>query len=156
MGVTVIRPPLVYGSGAKGNFNLLTRAVKSGIPLPFAAICNRRAFVSVENLNSFILHRLSNPDKKFDVFLLADDEQVSTPEFITRLAKAAGTPSRLFPVSSPVLNALFKVSGRLEARDSLLGSLELDVSKAASTGWRPKVTLDEGLRLAITGQADDN
>jgi UDP-glucose 4-epimerase len=156
MDVTVIRPPLVYGFGAKGNFSLLTRAVKLGIPLPFAAVCNRRAFVSVENLTSFILHRLSNPSKEFDVFLLADDEQVSTPEFITRLANAAGTPSRLFPVSSAVLSALFKIGGRLEARDSLLGSLELDVSKADSTGWRPKVTLDEGLRLAITGQADDS
>jgi UDP-glucose 4-epimerase len=48
-----------------------------------------------------------------------------------------------------VLSALFNISGRPEARDSVIGSLELDVSKAASTGWRPQVTLDEGLHLAI-------
>jgi UDP-glucose 4-epimerase len=156
MGVTVIRPPLVYGAGAKGNFRLLVKAVKLGIPFPFAAIRNHRAFLSVENLMSFILQQLSHADRKFDVFLLADEEQVSTPEFITRLAKAAGTTSRLFPVPTSVLSALFKISGRLEVRDSLIGSLELDVSKAASTGWRPQVTLDEGLRIATVGVASNN
>ena len=49
MQVTVIRPPLVYGAWAKGNFASLVRAVKRGIPLPFAAIRNQRAFLSVEN-----------------------------------------------------------------------------------------------------------
>ena len=78
MRITVIRPPLIYGAGARGNFNLLTRAVMSGIPLPFGLICNRRAFLAVQNLNSFILQRLVRCDSKFDIFLLADDEQVST------------------------------------------------------------------------------
>jgi UDP-glucose 4-epimerase len=59
MGITVVRPPLVYGAGTKGNFDLLARAVVRGIPLPFALVRNRRAFVSVENLNSFIADRLS-------------------------------------------------------------------------------------------------
>ena len=126
--------------------------MKLGIPFPFAAIRNHRAFLSVENLTSFIAQRLSHADRKFDVFLLADKEQVSTPEFIRRLAKAAGTTARLFPIPTPVLSALFKISGRHEMRDSLVGSLELDVSKVASTGWRPLVTLDEGLRLATGGR----
>jgi UDP-glucose 4-epimerase len=150
IGVTVIRPPLVYGAGAKGNFKRLVKAVRLGIPLPFAAIRNHRAFLSVENLTSFVLRQLSYADGKFDVFLLADGEQVSTPEFITRLANAAGTTSRLFPIPTFVLSTLLKISGQLEAHDSLIGSLELDVSKAASTGWRPQFTLDEGLRLAIS------
>lgn len=150
MCVTVIRPPLIYGAGAKGNFRLLADAVRLGIPLPFAAIRNHRAFLSVENLSSFVSHRLSGSDKKFDVFLLADAEQVSTPDFITRLARAAGVRSRLFPVPTSLLRSLLKLSGRLEAVDSLIGSLQLDVSKAASTGWRPQITLDEGLRRATS------
>jgi UDP-glucose 4-epimerase len=154
MCVTVIRPPLVYGAGAKGNFKLLVRAVELGIPLPFAAIRNHRAFLSVVNLTSFISQRLSHAHRKFDVFLLADEEQVSTPEFIRRLAKAAGTTARLFPIPTPVLSALFKISRRHETHDSLIGSLELDVSKAASTGWRPLVTLDEGLHLATGGRGE--
>ena len=149
MGVTVIRPPLVYGAGAKGNFRMLVKAVKLGIPLPFASIRNRRAFVSVQNLTSFISYQILRPHKKFDVFLVADDEQVSTPEFIKQLAKAAGAPSRLYPLPMKVLEALFKVSGRVDAKESLMDSLELDLSKAASTGWRPEVTQSEGLHLAL-------
>jgi UDP-glucose 4-epimerase len=149
MSVTVIRPPLVYGAGARGNFAVLEKAVTLGVPLPFAAIHNRRAFLSVENLTSFILHRLSHPAGKFDIFLVADNEQVSTPEFIERLARAARTSSRLFRLPTPLLSALLRFSGRREANDSLLGSLELDLSKAAATGWRPQITLDEGLMRAL-------
>jgi UDP-glucose 4-epimerase len=153
MQITVIRPPLVYGSGAKGNFALLTRAVNGGLPLPFAGICNHRAFLSVQNLSSFILRRLSHPDpaSKFEIFLVADGEQVSTPEFIERLAKAAGKRPRLFPLPIPVLAGFLAALGRQEAHDSLIGSLELDLSKAFSIGWRPEMTLDEGLRLALSG-----
>jgi UDP-glucose 4-epimerase len=150
MGVTVVRPPLVYGSGAKGNFAMLVKAVKLGIPLPFAGINNYRAFLSVENLASFIALRLSNTQTSFDVFLVADQEQVSTPEFIERLAMAAGTRPRLFSMPTSVLRTLLGMSGRQEVRDSLMGSLVLDVSKAAATGWRPPVSLDKGLRLALS------
>jgi len=150
MSITVIRPPLVYGFGAKGNFALLAKAVKRGIPLPFAGINNHRAFLAVENLASFILRRLGNPDGKFEIFLVADAEQVSTPEFMRRLARAAGKRPRLFPMPTPLLSALFTLSGRREAHDSLIGSLELDLSKAVSTGWRPVVTLDEGLQHALS------
>jgi UDP-glucose 4-epimerase len=150
MSITVIRPPLVYGSGAKGNFALLAKAVKLGMPLPFASIHNHRAFLSVENLASFISQRLLKPDGRFEIFLVADAEQVSTPEFIRRLARAAGSNPRLFPMPTALLSALLTVSGRQEAHDSLIGSLELDLSKAASTGWRPAVTLDEGLQHALS------
>jgi UDP-glucose 4-epimerase len=149
MCVTIVRPPLIYGAGAKGNFQLLAYAVDRGIPLPFGSIDNRRAFLAVGNLNAFILERLLLTDSKFDVFLVADDEQVSTPEFIRRIAKAAGKPARLFSIPTSALSALLKISGRPEAYDSVIGSLELDVSKAAATGWRPRIALDEGLRLAV-------
>ena len=149
MRVTVIRPPLVYGSEAKGHFAQLAGAVKRGIPLPFAGIRNRRAFLSVENLASFILHRLSKAEGNFDVFLIADQEQVSTPEFVERVARAAGTKSRQFSLPTLLLSGVLTISGRQEMRYSLIGSLELDLSKVAATGWQPAVTLDEGLRRAL-------
>jgi UDP-glucose 4-epimerase len=149
MNVSVVRPPLVYGRGAKGNFALLVSAVKRGIPLPFAAIRNHRAFLSVENLTSFILQRLRNSKDKFETFLVADAEQVSTPEFVRRLARAAGTKPRMFSVPSSLLSGVLLASGHREAHESLIGSLELDISKALSTGWRPVVDLDEGLVRAL-------
>jgi UDP-glucose 4-epimerase len=151
MNITIVRPPLVYGSGAKGNFSSLVKAVHLGLPLPFAAICNQRAFVSVQNLSSFIMFRVAKPGLKFDVFLVADKEQVSTPEFIRRLAKAAGVGTCLFPLPTPILSQLLTLGGLASARESLIGSLQLNVSKAASIGWQPPLTLDEGLRLALPG-----
>jgi len=154
MKISVIRPPLVYGAGAKGNFALLTRAVNLGVPLPFAAIRNHRAFLAVQNLSSFIQRRLSHPDSasNFEIFLVADREQVSTPEFIARLAKAAGKNSRLFGMPPELLSTLLSVMGRQDTQDSLIGSLELNLAKAIATGWQPQVSLDEGLRLALVAQ----
>lgn len=154
MKISVIRPPLVYGAGAKGNFALLTRAVNLGMPLPFGAIRNHRAFLAVQNLSSFILRRLAHPDpaSNFEIFLVADTEQVSTPEFIERLAKAAGKNSRLFGMPPDLLSTLLGVMGRQDTHDSLIGSLELNLAKALATGWQPQVSLDEGLRLALSAQ----
>lgn len=153
MRVTVVRPPLIYGAGAKGNFALLEKAVKRRVPLPLANVSNRRAFLSVQNLAAFVIHRLSHPGRDFDVFLVADSEQVSTPEFIERLAHAAQTSPRLFRLPTPLLSTLLRVSGRNEANDSLLGSLELDLSKVAASGWQPPITLDQGLKLALNHSA---
>lgn len=154
MNISVIRPPLVYGAGAKGNFELLTRVVNFGLPLPLAAIRNHRAFLAVQNLSSFILRRLAHPDSasNFEIFLLADREQISTPEFIERLARASGKSPRLFGMSPELLSSLLGLIGRQDAHDSLIGSLELNVSKAIATGWQPAVSLDEGLRLALAAQ----
>ncbi|QQO23035.1 NAD-dependent epimerase/dehydratase family protein [Bradyrhizobium diazoefficiens] len=154
MKISVIRPPMVYGAGAKGNFALLTSAVRLGLPLPFAAIRNRRNFLSVQNLSSFILYRLGHPDptSDFEVFLLADRERVSTPEFIACLARASGKSARLFGIPPDLLGTVLRVMGRRDMNDGLIGSLELDISKAIATGWQPQVTLEEGLRLAASAQ----
>lgn len=149
MSITVIRPPLIYGAGALGNFRLLVKAAERGIPLPFGSIHNRRAFLGVENLASFIVHRLTHPGSKFDVFLVADDEQVSTPEFVRRIAMAMGKKPLILPFPLFALKALFRGSGRSEASDSVAGSQEVDTSKALKTGWRPRLSLDEGLRNAL-------
>jgi UDP-glucose 4-epimerase len=154
MKISVIRPPLVYGAGARGNFALLTRAVQLGLPLPFGGIRNHRAFLAVQNLSSFIQRRLAYPDpaSNFEIFLVADREQVSTPEFIERLARAFGKSPRLFGMSPDLLGTLLSMIGRQDTHDSLIGSLELNVSKAIATGWQPQVSLDEGLRLALSAQ----
>jgi UDP-glucose 4-epimerase len=149
MSITVIRPPLIYGPGALGNFKLLAAAVKRGIPLPFGSIQNRRAFLSVGNLASFILHRLTHQQGKFDIFLVADDEQVSTPEFVRRIAKALGKKARIVPLPLFALKALFRISGRSEAANSVVGCFEVDMSKALKAGWRPPLSLDEGLRSTL-------
>src|ERR1700732_2262637 len=154
MKITVIRAPLIYGAEALGNFSLLVKAVKYGIPLPFGSIHNRRAFLGVGNLASFVVHRLTHPGRKFDIFLLSDDEDVSTPEFVRRIGKALGKRSRIVPFPLFALKAWFRCIGRPEAVESVTGSLEIDRSKALKNRWRPEISLDQGLRSALQASHD--
>jgi UDP-glucose 4-epimerase len=149
MHITVLRPPLIYGHTALGNFRTLLNAVMHGIPLPFGSIQNRRAFLAVENLASFIAYRLAHPGGKFDTFLIADAEQVSTPEFIRKIAEACGKPARVFPMPLPLLKLLFRLIRRPEAANSVIGSMEIDGNRILATGWRPPLTLTEGLARAV-------
>jgi len=148
MSVTAIRAPMIYGAGAVGNFDRLRSAVRAGVPLPFGFIRNRRAFLGIDNLTSFIQHRLgaSNPST-FEVFLLADNEQVSTPEFIRLLARACARPPRLLPVPVSLLRIPMNYLG---LSDALIGSLEIDAGKANATGWHCPLTLAEGLSRTIS------
>jgi nucleoside-diphosphate-sugar epimerase len=41
LNIVTLRPPLIYGPRAKGNFALLVRVVRRGLPLPFASLTNR-------------------------------------------------------------------------------------------------------------------
>ncbi len=148
MSITAIRAPMIYGAGAVGNFERLRSAVRSGVPLPFGLIKNRRASLGIDNLTSFVQHRLETSNSsQFEVFLLADSEQVSTPEFIRLLARASTRPARLLPVPLPLLRVPMNYFG---LNDALLGSLEMDVTKALATGWHPPFTLVEGLSRAVS------
>ncbi|MCO5129978.1 MAG: NAD-dependent epimerase/dehydratase family protein [Xanthobacteraceae bacterium] len=150
MKITVIRPPLVYGNGAAGNFGALVRAVRSGVPLPFGAIDNRRGFIFVGNLVSFIEHQLEHPRDGFEIFQVADPQQVSTPEFISQLAAALGVSARLIPLPRPLLKPLFAFAGRHEAYDSVARSMVIDTGKASSTGWSAPFSLPEGLARTVS------
>ena len=148
ISITAVRAPVIFGAGAVGNFGRLLSAVHAGVPLPFGLIKNRRAFLGIDNLTSFVQHRLSAPNSsQSEVFLLADNEQVSTPEFIRLLARASARPARLLPVPLPLLRAPMNYFG---LSDALLGSLEMDVTKALATGWHPPFTLVEGLSRAVS------
>jgi len=151
MAVTAIRPPLIYGRAAKGNFRQLTRVIGRGLPLPFGAVSNRRAFVSAENIASFVAHRLAAPAAGFEPFIVADDEQVSTGDFCRAIGRALGRESRLLPVPPSLMRLGFRVLGASNLAVSTLGSLEVDAGKARATGWRPVVDQAEGLRRALAG-----
>ena len=149
--VVVVRPPLVYGRGVKANFRSLMNAVRRGIPLPFGAIQNRRSLLALDNLVDFVLTCIEHPSAANQTFLVSDGEDLSTPELIRRLARAMGRPARLVPVPAAVLMAAASVLGQRAAAKRLLGTLQVDMSKAHDMlGWVPPVSVDEGLRQATT------
>lgn len=150
LGVVVIRPPLVYGPGAKGNFEALVRAVRRGIPLPFGAIENRRSLVGRDNLVDFVVTCIEHPRATGGTFYVSDGEDLSTPTLVRRIARAMRRPARLFPVPASVLWAAASVTGKRALAQRLLGSLQLDITRARTVlEWSPPLTVDESLRRAV-------
>ena len=94
--VVIIRAPLVYGEGVKGNFLRLLNLCRSITPLPFANIRNIRSMVSVYNLIDLIEHCINHTKAVGEIFLVADAESISTTELIKKLRKAMTKPARLF------------------------------------------------------------
>jgi nucleoside-diphosphate-sugar epimerase len=142
----ILRPPLVYGPGVRGNFARLVALVARGIPLPLGAVRNRRSLVFVGNLVDAIFRTLDHPAAAGETFLVSDAEDLSTPELVRRIARALGRPARLIPVPSPLLRLGGVLAGRSDDVGRLLDDLVVDGSKIrAVLGWSPVFTLDEGL-----------
>jgi nucleoside-diphosphate-sugar epimerase len=150
MEVVIIRSPMVYGPGVKANFRTLIRAVARGIPLPLGAVHNRRSLVGLDNLVDFILACVEHPAAANETFLVSDGEDLSTTDLIRRLARVLDRPARMIPVPVWVLRAGASLLGRRDVAQRLLGSLQVDMSKARQVlGWTPPISVDEGLRRAV-------
>lgn len=147
--VTIVRVPLVYGPGVKANFRRLIDAVERGWPLPLAAVNNRRSMLAVGNLCDFLLRVADEPAAVGQTYLLADGEDVSISDLLRRLARVMDRPSRLLPVPPGLLEAALRVVGRGGVADRLLGDLRVDIAKVTALGWRPPLSLDEGLAAAV-------
>lgn len=151
MALTVIRPPLVYGPGAPGNFGALLRVMADGWPLPLAGVThNRRSFVAIDNLVDMMVTCLDNSAAANQTFLVSDGEDLSTADLLRRLGAAMNKPARLFPVPVGWLTLGAKLLGKQEMCHSLCGSLQLDMSKTQQLlAWSPPIGVDEGLKRAV-------
>lgn len=149
--VVIIRPPLVYGPGVKANFAALMLAVQQAWPLPLGAVHNQRSLVALDNLIDFIVTCMTHPQAANQTFLVSDGHDLSTTELVRGLAHAAGVPARLLPVPVWVLRAGATLLGRANDIQRLCGNLQVDISKArAVLGWVPPVSVEEGLRRAVS------
>ena len=149
MEVVIIRPPLVYGPGAPGNFGSLMRWLRRGVLLPLGAIHNQRSLVALGNLVDLIVTCLTHPAAANQIFLVSDDEDVSTTELLRRMGQALGSPARLIPVPASWLKLAAAMVGKQDVAQRLCGSLQVDIEKTRRLlGWTPPLSLDEGLRRA--------
>ncbi|MDP6604624.1 MAG: NAD-dependent epimerase/dehydratase family protein [Rhodospirillales bacterium] len=143
----VLRPPLVYGRGVRGNFLALLRLCERALPLPLAGIANRRSLLYVGNLADAILRCLDEPGAAGEMFLLSDGEDVSTPELVRRVAGALERPCRLFRVPPTALRVAARMAGRGESAVRLLDTLTVDDRKIRrALAWTPPTPMAEGLR----------
>lgn len=142
----IIRPPLVYGPGVKGNFLRFMVAIARGWPLPLGAIDNRRSMVSLANLTDLIGVCVAAPAAAGRTFFVSDGEDLSTAALARRIGVALGRPARLFPVPAAVLSMLARMAGKSAEIERLVGTLQVDLTHVrVSLAWSPPQTIEEGL-----------
>lgn len=147
MEVVIIRPPLVYGPGAKANFHRMIRWLDQGLPLPLGAIHNRRTLVALDNLVDLIVTCVDHPAAVNQTFLAGDGEDLSTTDLLQRMAAALGKKAWLISVPMRLLAIGSRLFGRQAMAQRLCGSLQVDSAKARNLlGWTPPVSVDEALR----------
>ncbi len=148
MEVVIIRSPLVYGPGVKANFLSMMNWLNRDIPLPFGSIKNnRRSFVFIDNLVSLIVTCISHPSAANQIFLVSDDEDLSTAGLLQRIALAIGRRAKLISVPAPLIIIGANLLGRSDIAQRLCGSLQINMNKTKDLlGWSPPVSVDEGLR----------
>jgi nucleoside-diphosphate-sugar epimerase len=154
MEVVIIRPPLVYGANAPGNFAKMLAAIKWAarfhLPLPFGAIHNRRSLVAVRNLVNFIVVCISHPAAANQTFLVADGVDISTTELLRACAVAQEVSLFLLKIPQRWLELAASLLGKKVMVHKLCGSLQVNITKAQTfLSWVPPVSsVTEGLKLS--------
>jgi nucleoside-diphosphate-sugar epimerase len=144
--VVIVRPPLVYGPGVRGNFLRLIQLVDRALPLPWPKEPNCRSIIGVDNLADFLVRCVDHPKAAGQRFLVKDSEDVSTRELLTRLARFLDRPLRLFPFPEPLIRFVARLASKTEAASRVFDSLVIESGRAQELlGWVAPVTLDNGL-----------
>lgn len=154
MEVVVVRPPLVYGPGVKGNFIQLIRWGTGRIPLPLGATDNARSMIALDNLLHFVhlcTDRGTSAEAANQVFAVSDGEPVSTTNLLKSVATAYGRGPWLVPIPGTLVRWLAHFIGKGDSAEKVLGSLVVSDQKARTLlGWTPPVTMHEQLRRMST------
>lgn len=147
MEVVIIRPVLVYGPGVKGNFVTLMNYLYKGFPLPLGAIHNKRSLVALDNMIDLIRTCIDHPAAANQLFFVSDGQDMSTTELFKQVSVALNVPTKLIPVPEKLLSLALRVLGKQALAIRLLGSLQVDITKARIVlGWDPPVKVDKSLR----------
>ena len=157
MDAVIIRPPLVYGPGVKGNFKLLANAVVKNVPLPLAAIDNLRSFIFVYNLADVIAKAVEHPLAANQIFFVSDNQDISTPKLIEEIGLSLNKKPLLFHLPVRVLKLVGAVTRNTGAIERLLETLTLDTEHIFNCmGWSPPFSMRHGLRMTMASLDSNN
>ncbi len=146
--VTIIRPPLVYGPGVKGNFNTLIKLLSLGTPLPLASVTNNsRSMVGIDNLLSMIAACVRHPKAANQTFLISDKDDLSTSNLLRLLGASIGRPAVLFKCPVVILNLIAKLFFLKAKAQRILGTLQVDISHTCiHLDWEPPLSVEQGMK----------
>lgn len=151
MELVIIRPPLVYGPGVKGNFSSLLAISQKNLPLPLGAINNQRSMVALDNLMDLIITCIDHPKAANQTFLVSDDQDMSTTELLKMMSHAAGKNPHLLSIPVSWLRLLGWLTGKQAVIERLCGNLQVDISHTKETlDWQPPISVEDGIRRCFT------
>lgn len=153
MEILIIRPPLIYGPNAPGNYNLMTKLIKSRLPIPLSGLRNKRSFVAVNNLVDFVCYCVDLEDLPYfsnPIFNVSDGDDISTTSFFSSVSNALGVSNLFFPFPISFIKCLATFFGKKSIFNSLFLDFQIDISKAKNLlGWSPSVSIDKQLSELI-------
>ena len=148
--VVVVRLPLVYGYGVKGNLVRLIKLLRSRIPLPLSLVNNQRSMIGIDNLVDLLIRCIEHPEASGKTFLASDGEDLSTPELINLIASSMGKKANLFPFPIFILKFIGSILSKSEEINRLVGSLRIDNSYTKEIlNWTPPLSAEEGIRRMV-------
>jgi len=150
MGVTILRPPLLYGPGVKANFLKLIKLVDKGVPLPLGAVSNKRSFLGLGNFVDLIIHCIDHPDAKGQTFVVSDGQDFSTADIVRKIALAQKKRAHVFSLSPRILHMIGRLLRKQDVIKRLAESLEIDSTKVRTVlAWQPPFSMDQELGRTV-------
>ncbi len=144
--VVIIRPVLVYGKWAPGNFGKLLSLIKKTPVLPFGLSNNLRSFISIDNLVGFIALCVKHPKAGNEMFCISDGCDVSIKEFTDAISKGISKRVQQLPVPTFLFRILAKLFGRVDQVEQLVGDLQVEIKKARNIlGWVPVESMAQAM-----------
>lgn len=151
MDIVVLRPPLIYGPGVKGNFLQILKLVDHGFPFPISGTHNKRSMLYIGNLTGVIATLLERDRFPEPVLHLADGgEPLSTYDLVRQLGRLMGRRVVLLPAPKLLLRLGGTLLGRRDLVDRLVGSLTVSTDRIESVlDWTPPISVSEGLKQTV-------
>ena len=144
--VLILRAPLIYGPGMKGNMLSLFKAVNKGLVLPLKYTNNKRDLIYVHNLVDAIMHTIERPKFPKKIYYVCDSEPVSTANLVRKIACALDKPARLISLPASILKILGWILGLSNGVRKLTQTLEVDGAEFGEDAeWRAPFSRKEGL-----------
>ncbi|WP_240626119.1 NAD-dependent epimerase/dehydratase family protein [Fusobacterium canifelinum] len=144
--VAIIRPPMVYGKGVKGNMENLIKLIKFSPILPFKYDKNKRSLVNIDNL-LYLTYLVINKQAK-GIFLPLDDKNLSLQEIFEGIEEALGIKRINIKLFQPIFWVLTKIKPIIMLR--LYGSLQFNNEQTKrEIDYQPKITYKKGVKEAI-------
>lgn len=148
--IVILRPPMIYGLGVKGNFARLIKLAELGLPLPFGAVNNQRSMIGLKNCIDLIICAAIHENASGNIFLMSDGYDLSTTELLRLLCKTMKKPSRLYPLPAPVLHFAAKFINQDAAAQRLLCNLQVDIGETIKKlNWSPIQSIEDGLAVCF-------